>query len=142
MKKKLDAVFDALVKTGVNFPSHYHRPAADTSIDNQPEPSSSRATSLDPTTWAATISRVQNAAQLSGLPRKLLEGGETSFLAEKAPAVSSTEEVPTDLGTPASIFDIEVSESRSSGFQVINYGPGSLNGKQPFRIGIRILVLI
>jgi hypothetical protein len=112
MKKMLDAVFEALVKTGVDFQSHHHRLMKNIAAASQPEPcSSSRGTSLDPTTWAATLSRVQDAAQLTHLPQKLLERGESSFLAEKkvsSPSSSGRKDLSGDRTAAGSIFDIEV----------------------------------
>jgi hypothetical protein len=121
MKKMLDAVFEALVKTGVDFQSHYHRLMKNISAASQPEPcSSSRATSLDPTTWAATLSRVQDAAQLTRLPQKLLEGGESSFLAEKKvsspSSTTSRKDLSEDRTATGSIFDIEVNRELQRNF--------------------------
>jgi hypothetical protein len=113
MKKMLDAVFEDLVKTGVDFHTHQHRLMKNIAAASQPIPcSSSRAASLDPTTWAATLSRVQDAAQLTHLPQKLLEGGESSFLAEKKvsspSSTTSRKDLSEDRTAARSIFDIEV----------------------------------
>ena len=121
MKKMLDAVFEALVKTGVDFQSHHHRLMKNIAAASQPEPcsSGSRATSLDPTTWAATLSRVQDAAQLTHLPQKLLEGGESSFLAEKkvsSPSGTSRKDLSGDSTAAGSIFDIEVNREFQRNF--------------------------
>ncbi len=120
MKKMLDAVFEALVKTGVDFHAHHHRLMKNIAATSQPEAcSSSRATSLDPTTWAATLSRVQDAAQLTHLPQKLLEGGESSFLAEKkvsSPSNSIRKDLSEDRTAAGSIFDIEVNREFKRNF--------------------------
>jgi len=120
MKKMLDAVFEAKVKTGVDFHTHHHRLMKNISAASEAEPcSSSRATSLDPTTWAATLSRVQDAAQLTHLPQKLLEGGESSFLAEKkvsSPSSTSRKDLSEERTAAGSIFDIEVNRELKRNF--------------------------
>jgi hypothetical protein len=62
---------------------------------------------------------VQDAAQLTRLPQKLLEGGESSFLAEKkvsSPSGTSRKDLSGDSTAAGSIFDIEVNREFQRNF--------------------------
>lgn len=106
MKKKLEAVFNALMQTGIDFQRHQQQHVNSTSQEASCSSSTSTsAGSQDPTTWAATLSRMDQS-RLSSLPRSLLHGGDdANFLAEKAVSQSADKAGAADSG--ASIFDIE-----------------------------------
>jgi hypothetical protein len=99
MRKQLDKVYDAISQTGIEL-SCGGEPRKQ-QADRQPAASSSQ----DPTTWAATISKL-HTSQVLNLPASLREGDE-GFLSDKPREKAISAAPPLEDQTPRSIFDIE-----------------------------------
>lgn len=106
-KNDLEKVFEALVKTNIDFQAHQPSDSLKPGQGSRTSCSlAAQPASHDPTTWAATLSRVE-ASRLTNLPRKLMEQDDTSaFLADKEPQTSKA--APSASCEAArSIFDTE-----------------------------------
>ena len=101
MKKRLDMIFEALNRTGIDFQCTEEKRCDNKQLDSSSFlPVSTTTNHQDPTTWAATISKLPLAVT-NHLPSCLLAESSATFLADKPRAIVAPSEVPR------SIFDIE-----------------------------------